>query len=195
MLLSSLRRYWQIFCHYSIIFKAAASCCPCQWYFKCYFIVAHIEKKFAFCTAMYMLRLTILRLLIATVVLFFFSFCCSFNNTILIVALSKQWRRDSSRSAGDCRQTYEPCLLRWRCRGRDVDTLLVKHSTSGLCVWVAVSFFCVLHWINMFVFFCITKYIWWLFVSGKCYCSGECGMCTYCWCSKIDKFTVVSFPL
>lgn len=92
---------------------------------------------------------TILRLLIATV----FFFCSSFNNTILIVVLSKQWRRDSSRSAGDCRQTYKPCLLRWRCRGRDVDTLLVKHSTSGLCVWVAVSFFCVLHWINMFGFF------------------------------------------
>lgn len=117
---------------------------------KCYFIVAHIEKKNAFCTAMYMLRLTLLRLLIAK---FFGFFCSSFNNTILIVVLSKQWRRDSSRSAGDCRQTYEPCLLRWRCRGRDVDTLLVKHSTSGLCVWVAVSFFCVLHWINVFGFF------------------------------------------
>lgn len=148
MLLSSLRWYWQIFCHYSIIFKAAASCCPCQCHFKCYFIVAHIEKKncILYCDVH---AATILRLLIATV----FFFCSSFNNTILIVVLSKQWRRDSSRSAGDCRQTYKPCLLRWRCRGRDVDTLLVKHSTSGLCVWVAVSFFCVLHWINMFGFF------------------------------------------
>lgn len=45
MLLSSLCWYWQIFCHYSIIFKAAASCCPCQCHFKCYFIVAHIKKK------------------------------------------------------------------------------------------------------------------------------------------------------